>query len=239
MPYANVNNLSGIMKFNLGFMNKKSFNTVITDMKLKWKGETHKAPGLQTNNKIFDVEIPFHNRSDETDMLRHILKSSVIESIEIKTIKVAPPFKLVNVDPILPCTIKYGDKVDFKLSIEAPAYSYSGPLEIEFIENEPEKVRVEINKIVLISREKHVAIPHSEMAMSLRKSQIFKVNIQLYKILSYGDKVSSISAGVPFEFVSSLPGVPFSIDNKNSYVVTVFVKAPEVNYGGPLELTFN
>ncbi|MGC8687597.1 MAG: hypothetical protein ACP5RM_02760 [Candidatus Micrarchaeia archaeon] len=226
------------MKLNIGFVKKKSFNTNITALKLKWKGETHEAPGLKTNNRIFDVTIPFHNRRDETDMLKSILKSSVIESITVKKIEVAQPFKLVNVEPIVPHTIKYGDKVDFKLSIEAPAYSYSGPLEIEFVEDEPERVRIEINKIVLISGNKRVSIPNSEMAMSLRKSQIFKINVQLYKILSYGDNVSSIEAGVPFEFVSSIPGVPFKIDNKNSYVVTIFVKAPQMNYGGPLEILF-
>lgn len=212
--------------------------TDITNINLKWHGEAHKAPGLKTDKRIFDITIPFHNRQDSTDMLMHLLKSSVLEEIEIKEIDVAAPFKLVSVEPVPPSRIPYGEKIDFKLAIEAPSYNYKGPLEVSFVENEPEKVRIEINKVVLVKGSTKASVPNSEMIMEMRKSQVFKIDVQLYKILSYNDKVSQISASVPFNFVSSMPQPPFIIDNRNSYVVSIFIQAPEINYGGPLELYF-
>jgi hypothetical protein len=226
------------LKLGIGsiFKREKPANTEITTVNLKWHGETHHAPGMKTSNRIFDMVIPFHNRQEGTDMLQHILKSTVLEDMTVQSVSVEAPFKLVNVEPKLPATIKYGDKIEFKLAIEAPPYSFKGPLEVSFTENEPDKVRVEINRIVLVRNSKKVPIPSTEMAMNIRKSQAFRVNVQLYKILSLGDKVSSISVNVPFKFVSSIPEPPFTIDNRNSFVATIFIQAPEIGYGGPLEI---
>ncbi|MGC8651975.1 MAG: hypothetical protein ACP5UH_01855 [Candidatus Micrarchaeia archaeon] len=218
------------------FNRDKAARTEVTTLNLKWHGETHHAPGLKTSSNIFDVVIPFHNRQEGTDTLQQILKSTVLEDISVQEISVGAPFRLVGIEPRPPITIKYGNKVDFKLAIEAPPYSFKGPLEISFIENEPDKVRVEINRIVLVHESRNVPIPSTEMAMNIRKSQAFRVSVQLYKILSYGDKVHSISVNAPFKFISSMPEPPFTIDNKNSFMVTIFVQAPEIGYGGPLEI---
>ncbi|MEM0150067.1 MAG: hypothetical protein QXW10_04180 [Candidatus Micrarchaeaceae archaeon] len=225
-----LSKISGIFNGN------GSINTDITSISLKWHGESHKAPGLKTRKRIFDIEIPFHNRQDSVDMLKSLLKNSVLDEVEISGISIAAPFKLVNVEPKLPATIKYGESIVFKLAIEAPPYRYKGPLEVSFAEHEPEKVRVEINRIVLVRGPARVNVPHSELVMELRKSQVFKVDIQLYKILSYGDRVGGISTSVPFNFVSSMPAPPFTVDNRNSYIATIFIQAPEINYGGPLEI---
>ncbi|MGC8647339.1 MAG: hypothetical protein ACP5SA_00785 [Candidatus Micrarchaeia archaeon] len=216
----------------------KTFKTEITSINLKWHGVIHKAKGLKTNKRIFDVSIPFHNRIVQEDSVRHLLKSSDIENILLERIDVGAPFKLVGIEPQPPLTIKYGESVDFKLAIEAPQYSYKGPIEIAFTDREPERVKIEINKVVLIGKGRRVEMPHSGMIMELMKSQVFKIDIQLYNLLGYLDIVKGIEASAPFDFVSSMPEPPFKIDDKSSFIVTVFIKAPEISYGGELELTF-
>ncbi|MGC8670137.1 MAG: hypothetical protein ACP5TL_03235 [Candidatus Micrarchaeia archaeon] len=211
--------------------------TEITNLNLKWRGEIHQAPGLKSNKRIIDLVIPFHNREDSIDMLKNILKSQVLNEVGIKDVRVSAPFKLLSVEPTPPCIVEYGSKIDFKLKIEVPDYDYKGPIDISFLEDEHEKVKIEINKITLLRGTRSVDIPSTEMILELRKGQAFKVNVQLYKILSYMDMVKGIKVNKPFSFISSMPSTPFSINNKNSFLATIFVQAPDLNYGGPLEIS--
>ncbi|MGC8538026.1 MAG: hypothetical protein ACP5MZ_03545 [Candidatus Micrarchaeia archaeon] len=232
------------MKLGLsGIFKKKEAKKVavrVTNINIRWMGAVHTLLGLESESRDFEVDIPFHNRSEAAEKMRDVLGSTIIEEkLRIDGITVDPPFKLLGVDPAPPKELANGESVVFKLSVEAPEQSYSGPMQVRFTDAPKERVRVEINKVTLIREGRKVNIENSELVMELEKNQIFKNSIQMYKILSLGDEVKSVEVNKPFNFVSSDPKLPFKVDNENSYIVVFYIQAPEISYAGPLELTLH
>ncbi len=232
------------MAFDLsGIFRKKHNKKVavrITNINIRWLGAMHTLQGLESESRQFDISIPFHNRNESAEAISSALGTSVAgDKVEIRDITVDPPFKLLGIEPSMPRTLASGESVAFKLRLEAPQQNYSGPLQVRFVDVPKEKVKVEINRVTLIRNGRKVDVENSELIMELGKNQMFKDSIQMYKILSLGDSVSKVNANAPFSFVSSDPPLPFKVDNENSYIVVFYIKAPETNYAGPLELTLN
>ena len=210
----------------------------ISNINIRWAGAVHTLPGLESTSREFEVNIPFHNHNESAEKITDALKSSIVDNkVLIKGISVDPPFMLLEVDPLPPKELANGESVNFRLKVEAPEQSYSGPMQVRFTDAPKEKVKVEINKVTLLYGTRKVNIENSELIMELGKNQIFKNSIQLYKILSLGNSIDRVEVNRPFEFVSSEPKLPFKVDNENSYIVIFYIKAPETNYAGPLELT--
>ena len=69
------------------------------------------------------------------------------------------------------------------------------------------------------------------------KGAEFEESVQMYRVLGYGAQVKSVTVNKPFEFVKTEPPLPFTIDDKSSFVVAFFIKAPAFDYAGPLEIT--
>jgi hypothetical protein len=57
--------------------------------------------------------------------------------------------------------------------------------------------------------------------------------------MSYGDTAKRIEVAPPFRFVSSDPKLPLRVDDTNSYIVELYIQAPEAPYAGPLEITIS
>ena len=232
------------MKLGLsGIFKKKEAKKVavrVTNINIRWMGGVHTLQGLESESREFEVDIPFHNRSDGAEKIRDALGSAIIEDkVRINGITVDQPFKLISIDPMPPQELANGESIVFKLMVEAPEQSYSGPMQVRFADAPKEKVRVEINRVTLIRNGRKVSIENSELVMELEKNQIFKNSIQMYKILSLGDEVKGVEVNKPFNFVSSDPKLPFKVDNENSYIVVFYIQAPDISYAGPLELTLH
>ncbi|MEM3216051.1 MAG: hypothetical protein QXS17_04000, partial [Candidatus Micrarchaeaceae archaeon] len=63
-------------------------------------------------------------------------------------------------------------------------------------------------------------------------------DVQLLTILHEGDKVKTVRASAPFSVIKTEPQTPFEVASSNSFVVSIYLKSPDQNYSGPLEITF-
>ena len=207
---------------------------MLTNITLKFVGDHHALKGREINEQIFKLDIPFQNRMG-SGLLPDNLKGP---EIRISEIKADPPFELLGVSPQPPVSVPYLSSQMFKLRIRAPSTNYTGPLAIAFNTDSKENVNIDVSKLVLIDGNNRAEVEESSNNMILKKSQIVRRDIQVYKILKYGRKVTSLSINKPFEIASSEPSAPFTIDRKDSYVVKVFIKCPDFNYAGPMEISF-
>ncbi len=209
----------------------------ITGINLKLQGYTHTMKGMDVKARTFSIEVPFTNKS-HADMLTqaNVMKAQKAEPIKIKSIEVGEPFKLVSIEPAAPLEIAPDMSVTFKMSIESPEHSYTGPMSISFLSDTVELVHVEISRTVLSAKGKKIPIPVSSRILNIPKGQIFTEKIQLYKAFSYGDTVSSITIEPPFSFVGSDPKLPLKIDDINSYIIELQIQAPQNPYAGELEI---
>ncbi len=225
--------LSGL----LGGNRKK---VTITAINLKLHNYVHSMGGLVVKEKRFSIDVPFTNKS-HSDMLTEAaaFKAEKAKPVRINSIEVAEPFKLVSVVPAAPLEIKADEKVDFKLEIEAPEHSYTGPMSVSFASDATPTIHIEISKTMLIRDGKRTEIETSSRILNLTKGQIFGEKVQLYKAMSYGDTAKRIEVAPPFRFVSSDPKLPLRIDDTNSYIVELYIQAPEAPYAGPLEITIS
>ncbi len=223
---------------DLGFLRRKKktekAKCTITSINLKYMGEMHAIDGISTNENIFKVSIPFSNRPSSD----FISEQFVGQSMKIDAINVSAPFALVASEPKVPISIPYNVSAKFELSIKAPDMAYAGPMNIEIVRGTDEFVHISIPKITLLSNGRHTEIEESEIIANMQKNQIFKISVQLYRIMKYGEKISSIEANKPFEVVSSDPKVPISLDRKDSYILEMYIKAPAFGYSGALEISF-
>lgn len=209
----------------------------ITTINIKLHGLMHSMQGMQVKSNIFTLDIPFRNKT-HTDMLTEAtsFKAEKAEPIKINGIEVAEPFKLVSVEPKPPLEIKADEKVTFKLNIEAPQHSYTGPMAVNFQSESKEMVHLEITKTVLEAKGSKIPIETSSRILNVPKGQIFTEKIQLYKAFSYGDRISNVEIAFPFKFVSSEPKLPLKIDDTNTYILNLYIQAPSTSYAGVLDV---
>ena len=230
------------MKFDiLGILNKGKFRVSITGVNIKLQGHMHGMPGMQVRDTVFDLEIPFMNKTHK-DMLTEAasFKAETAKPFMVKGIEIAEPFRLVSMEPKLPMVVKADERVVFKLKVQAPEMNYSGAMTVNFLSDSVELVHIEISKTTILANGKKTEIETSSRILNIPKGQIFSEKVQLYKALSFGDSISSISVSGPFRFVSSDPKLPIKMDDPNSsYIVEILIQAPAAPYAGILEIRFN
>jgi hypothetical protein len=197
-------------------------------------GEMHSIGGKTVSERIFELSIPFQNKIG-SDLLPDMLKGP---KLSLAKIEVSPPFQLIEFSPKLPLDIGFMDKAIFKLKIKAPDVTYEGPLTINFGNESKEVIAMSIDKIMLTAKGRTVDLEDSSMTMGMQKGQLFKKSIQLYKVFSYGDTVNAIEVSKPFELINTEPKLPFRLDTKDSYIASIYIKAPDFSYAGSLEVSF-
>ncbi len=215
--------------------NRNKARVTITSINLKTMGSMHSIAGRQVPEKVFTLSIPFANKAG-SDLVPEQFKRP---SIRVNNPTVSAPFALVAVDPAPPLEVEYKDKVMLKIKIKAPEEAYHGPMTIDFGTNTQDMVHLSVTKIVLSSGARREDIAESGFATSVQKSQLFKKDLQMYKVLKKGDTVSKVTVSQPFELVGTEPKLPAVADTDRSYVLSIYVKAPTFNYAGPLEVSIN
>ncbi len=228
------------MNFNI-FKKKDAKGVItITSVNLRWHGQMHAMDGFQSKESRFTIKVPFQNKTSQDKLpfeaLRAKFKAEEEPPIMINGIQLSDPFKLVSVEPAMPKNVVSGEKVEFVVTVDGPEYAYSGPITVTLSTEEASMIKVQINKVILSTRRKSVEIENSGIILNMPKSGIFKNSIQLYKALSYGDVIDKVTIGKPFEFVESEPKLPFTVNEVSSFLVTFFIKGPEQDYAGPMEV---
>jgi hypothetical protein len=218
---------------------KRAPKITITTINLKYRGQIYQMDGLKSEDSIFSVTIPFTNRQYSnylTDYLsaEHIIKSGDFDPVIMKSIEATQPFKVISVEPTLPTKIAPEERVEFKIKIQGPDINYIGPMTLEFIEENREFVHLEITNTSINFRGKEVIVDNSLNIMNLLKNGIFEEGIQLLRVLDYGTKIEAIDVAEPFKFEGSFPKPPFIINDRSSFILTIYIKAPPYNYSGPL-----
>lgn len=205
----------------------------LTSINLKFMGETHGLPGKEVQMGNFDLELPFQNKIG-SDLLPDNIRGP---PIKIKKISVSKPFSLISVSPELPQEIPYRERRIFRLKINANM-NYNGPISIDFGNDPTDTINLGISKISLIYGSNHSDLEETSTILKVQKSQVLMKEIQLYRVMGYNEHVSSISVNKPFTILSSDPKTPFPVDKKDSFRIKIFVKVPDFDYSGPLEITF-
>ena len=227
------------MKFDLlNFLKKGGPKTTITSINITLQNYVHSINGMQVRESTFEVAIPYTNKT-HTDLLTNSteFKAEEAKPFVIKAITVADPFKLLSYEPKTPIEVKADQRIEFKLKVEAPKHNYTGPMNVTFNSDNVETIHVEISKTALIHNGTKTEIETSSRILNIPKGQIFVEKVQLYKALSYNDAVNAITIEAPFKFVSSMPKLPLKIDDTNSYILELYIQAPQTSYAGPLEIT--
>ncbi len=220
--------------FNGIFRKKPVQTTEITNVYIRLGGDVHSLGSRSVKHPVFSVEIPFHNRLGNGLLPDNIRGPPV----GVSGISVERPFVLLSVSPKPPVNVDYMSKSVFSIKLRAPEGSYSGPLYIRFDTDTASDISIRIESITLRQMDKSYGLEESASAMVVRKAQVFRKDIQLYKILSYGQKVNSIEVSDPFSIEEAKPALPFTIDKKDSYVLELYIRCPDFSYAGPMELTF-
>lgn len=213
---------------------KEPSSVNLTSITLKFGGDTHALGGREIKEQVFDLDIPFQNKMG-SGLLPDNLKGP---EITINEIKVEKPFELVKASPQPPLNIAYLGSTHFKLKIRIPTPNYSGPLAITFGTDSKDNVNIDVERMVLIDGTKRTELDGTKVNMILKKQQIIRRDIQAYNILKHGRTVHEVKINKPFEIVSIDPPAPFTVDKKDSYVLKMYIKCPEFNYAGPMEISF-
>lgn len=205
----------------------------ITAINIRLGGDVHSLPGRAVES-TFKIDIPFNNMLGN-GLLPDNLKGP---DMTVSDITVDKPFELLSIKPNLPIDVPYLEKEIFTLEIKGPQGSYSGPLLVRFNTSSSNNVDVSISKVFLVHNEKKIELEGSTFSMNIKKGQVFKRDIQLYKILSYQEKTERIEISNPFEIVDIKPKLPITLNVKDSYVASFLIKAPNFNYAGEVEIKF-
>ena len=229
-----------ILTMNFNFL-KKGTKVTVTAVNLKWRGSTHALGKIEVKGKTFEIAIPFQNKQQESfEFLNTYFKQQKKPAIRIKGVAIKEPFKLVSAFPVLPVEVVENDRIILKLKVNAPDYSYEGPLTVELLSDSSEDmVHVEVSKIVIRFKDKVNEIKDKALIMDISKGQVFKQNLHLFGSVEFGGEVKKIEILPPFAFVSSDPQTPFKVDNKTGYLIDLFIQGPRTNYGGPLEIVLS
>ena len=216
--------------------NKKSKASIfLTSINLRFGSDVHALSGKEVEGQEFELEIPFKNTMG-SGLLPDHLKGP---GIKITSISTDVPFQILSTEPKTPISVDYLSSLVFRVRLRSPTTNYTGPVTISFNTESGDNVNIDLNKVVLVDGTLRVDIEDTASNMILKKSQIIRRDIQVYKILKYGRSVSAVKANDPFEVVSSEPSMPFIVDKKDSYVIKLYIKCPDFNYAGPLELSFS
>ena len=207
--------------------------TTLTSVNIRLGGDVHSLPGRDVG-EVFNLDIPFRNRMG-SGLLPENLKGP---DMTVSSITVDRPFMLLGVSPSLPLNVQHMSEAKFTLSIKAPGGSYTGPLLIRFDTGSDDNIDVKISRMMLASGARRVELEGSTSSMNVKKGQAFRRDIQLYKVLSFQQKVNAIEVSKPFELVSSDPSPPFTIDKKDSYITKLYIKCPDFGYAGEVEIRF-
>ncbi|MDE1874259.1 MAG: hypothetical protein KGI04_04045 [Candidatus Micrarchaeota archaeon] len=210
-------------------------STVITSISIDYLGDKHGLDGMKVSGDTFELSIPFRNKTG-SDLLDESLKRP---DLRIDSISVSRPFELVEVKPGLPIVVRYQDGVDLTLKLRAPSIPYTGPLSVSLGEKTSGMVRVQIERMTAVYRGRKLVLEDAPSVLSVQKGQVLKRDVQLYKAMKYGDAVNAIGVSAPFVFSGSEPKAPFRIDKQDSFIISVFVLAPQESYAGPLEILFS
>lgn len=225
--------LSDIFKRLTG-KSPKPEGVILTSINLKLGADVHAINGRKIEEEVFQLEIPFHNKMGSGLLPAHLKGPE----ITINEVLVEKPFELVESSPKTPLNVPYMSSIPFTLKIRAPEGSYSGPLSITFGTDSKDNVNIDLKKITLMDGPKTIDMEDTATNMILKKSQIIRRDVQLYKILKHGRVVQEIGINEPFEIVSSEPATPFTVDRKDSYIMKLYIKCPDFNYAGPMEISF-
>lgn len=222
--------------FSKIFKGRYSKNKVsITSINIRLGFDVHSLKGMKVNDATFEYALPYQNKLG-SGILPENLKGP---SVNISAISIETPFTLLEVTPHLPKEIAYMESLVFNMKIKAPDTNYTGPLSIRLETESKDEIDLHIEKIILVNGQKRIELNDSLENIATKKSQIFRKNIQLYKVLSYGNRVNMVQVNKPFEIVSLNPQPPFTLDKKDSYVLSMLIKSPEFSYAGSLEILFS
>lgn len=206
----------------------------ITGINIRFMGETHTLPGKEITGSTMEIEIPFQNKIGG-NLLPDMLK---VPPITVEKVDVAQPFKLLDTEPKLPAKVEFMSRVTFKLRVAPPQTGYSGPMSVSFSNSSSDLISINVNEVTISSKSDSIALDDSAFIMNLQKGQIFKKSVQMFKLFGYNDMVDSVGVSKPFEVVSTSPRMPISLDHKDSYIVDIYIKAPDFNYAGGLDIKF-
>lgn len=215
---------------------RKNAEIEINAVNLRWKGKMHSLPGLSPESRRFKITVPFTNKTEGESAIPG-LKMQKEKEETIMTIEVSQPFKLERVAPQLPITIQKGEKVGIEIEMLGPDFAYSGPLTITLGSKAVENIKIEITKQLVRYSGVDTEIPNTAEVLALEKGMIFKKDIQLLKAVSFGTEVKSMGVNDPFRLVSTDPKTPFRITDGNSWIVALYIQAPDFSYAGPFELS--
>ncbi|MEM3781638.1 MAG: hypothetical protein QXT43_01590 [Candidatus Micrarchaeaceae archaeon] len=221
--------------FGIGkLFGKKGRAAEITSININYMGEVHQLNGLKLAQKEFEVKVPIHNKTASNLDVVGIKKPE----LRIDVVSAKAPFELVSVAPQLPITVPYMKSAELVIRLRAPDVSYTGPLYLIMQANTPDAVHIGISNIILHSAGKSYPIEDSARSFYVSKGDPIKQDVQLLSILHEGEEVKAVKANAPFSVLKTEPQTPFKITNKNSFIISMYLKPPDYNYAGPLEITF-
>lgn len=217
---------------------KRRKTTKITVINLKLQGFNHTMDGMESKEDKIEIKIPFTNKL-HTDMLTDagVFKAQKGKPIKIEKIVVSEPFEMVSITPGMPVEVPPGGKTEFKIMLKPPAHSYAGPLSISFASEQVEMVHIELSRTLIEHNGKRIEIPASSRMLNIEKGKIFTEKVQLFKALGYGETAKEISVSFPFKLISTDPPLPATINDANSYIMSMHIQAPSQNYSGEMVLT--
>jgi hypothetical protein len=227
--------IMGISVLGRFFGHGSGFTIRLSSIDIKFMGSVHAMPGITSTKNVFDINIPFKNKMG-SGMLPENIKGP---DVTLKGIKVSSPFKVIRIEPSLPIKVGYMSREEIRLTIEGPRMNYDGPIAIDFGNDTSEEVTLNISRYTLEFPGRKSDLENTATVMKIQKGQVFRKDVQFYKVGSYMSKVNSITINEPFELVSTQPKAPFVASAKDSFIVSVFIKAPEFNYSGDVRICFS
>ncbi len=211
------------------------FTIKLSSIDIKFMGSVHAMPGITSTKNIFDINIPFQNKMG-SGMLPENIKGP---AVTLSAIKISSPFKVIGIEPSLPIKVGYMSRENIRITVEGPQMNYDGPIAIDFGNDTSDEVTLNISKYTLEFPGRKSDLENTAATIKIQKGQVFRKDVQFYKVGSYMSKVNSITINEPFELVSTQPAVPFVASTKDSFIVSVFIKAPEFNYSGDIKIGFS
>lgn len=218
------------------FLGRSSGFTIrLSSIDIKFMGSVHAMPGVTSTTNVFDINIPFQNKMG-SGMLPENIRGP---TVTLKDIKVSSPFRVIGIEPSLPIKVGYMSKENIRLTVQGPQMNYDGPISIDFGNDTSEEVTLNISKYTLEFPGRKSDLENTATTIKIQRGQVFRKDLQFYKVGSYMSKVNSVTINEPFELVSTQPKTPFVASTKDSFIVSVFIKAPQFNYSGDVRICFS
>ena len=215
----------------LGRIFGKKYAANITSVNINYMNSIHELPGIKAKDKEFELKIPFKNKT-ASDLPEEINRPD----LRIDEITIQKPFQLLSVSPQLPIVLHYGESTEITLKLRSPELAYTGPLFINMQAKSPDAVHISISSVKLVREGRSFEIEDSSRSLYLAKGEVFKQDVQVRSIVHEGEMLNGIQVSKPFEFVKAGTALPVQVSG-SSFVLSIFVKAPDYNYSGPIEIT--